>query len=88
MVCGVSSPFADLDFTAAEVTQSLVGNGNDTSKADEERFRPNYMTGETCRGTGGCAPCDKQLSGPTEDGCLVSVIEGASNRDYEFEHMF
>ena len=76
VVCSVKSNLTNLDFTRNNVTQKSLGNSNNPNKADEERARPNYMTGETCRKHRGCAPCDKNLTDPKQDGCLVPMKTG------------
>ena len=75
-VCHTTSAFVNLDFTRNEVTQKTVSNGLNTNAADAELSRPNYMTGERCGLSEGCVPCDKNLTGPKEDGCLVPMKTG------------
>ena len=67
----------NLDFTKKTVTQESKSNQGDTNKADEERSRPNYITGKFCRKDGGCTPCDKNFTNPKKDGCLVATKTGA-----------
>ena len=78
--CGIKSPFVNLDFTQQNISQKRLGTDSAKARfalqqADEEFARPNYMTTKTCRG-GGCAPCDKNLTDPTADGCLVPMKTG------------
>ena len=82
--CGVKSMFVNLDFTQHSIRQKPLGNGGNTSLADEERDRPNYMTGETCRKNRGCAPCDKDLTNLKADGCLVPVTTGKNMSTQEW----
>ena len=76
VVCNVKSDFVNLDFTRTKVAQQAVSNGNNNEAADEERYRPNYMTGERCGKERGCVPCDQSFTELNTDGCLVPMKTG------------
>ena len=75
-VCHTASAFVNLDFTRNVVTQKNVSNGHNKNAADAELSRPNYLTGQRCGQSEGCVPCDKNLTDPQRDGCLVAMKTG------------
>ena len=87
-ICGVPSDFVNIDVTRNSVNEKSIENGNFSNPtADQEQYRPNYMTRERC-GDRGCAPCSKNLTELDADGCLVPTKTGKQDNRHQPQEWF